>query len=211
MNTPARSPLKLAVLISGGGSTMVNLQQHILDGQLHGRIVLVIGSNAKAGGIEKARALGLGVRLIERKAYADTPAFSSAVFDACRAAGAELIVLAGFLSLLQIPADYTGKVVNIHPALLPKFGGKGMFGHHVHEAVLAAGESHSGCTVHFADNQYDRGPIILQRSCPVLPGDTPDALAQRVMAEERIAYPQAIQWIASGRVRLDGNRVIHLQ
>ena len=118
-------------------------------------------------------------------------------------------MLAGFLSLLKIPDDYLGRVMNIHPALLPKFGGQGMYGHHVHEAVLAAGEQESGCTVHFADNQYDHGPVILQRRCPVKSDDTPDSLADRVMAEEREAYPQAIQMYAEGRVKhVDGQAII---
>jgi len=186
-------PLKLGVLISGGGTTMVNLAERIEAGDLDARIALVIASNPKAKGIERARALDLPVEVIHRKLFDSPDAFSKAVWAKLREAGAELVVLAGFLSLLRIPDDYAGKVMNIHPALLPKFGGQGMFGHHVHEAVLAAGETESGCTVHFADNQYDHGPVILQRKCPVLADDTPDTLADRVMAEERQAYPEAIQ------------------
>lgn len=187
------TPLKLGVLISGGGTTMVNLAQRIAAGQLDATITLVIASNPKAKGIERAESLGLPVEVIHRKLFTDTDQFSKAVWAKLREAGAELVVLAGFLSLIRIPDDYTGKVLNIHPALLPKFGGQGMYGHHVHEAVLAASETESGCTVHIADNQYDHGPIILQRKCPVLPDDTPDTLAQRVMAEEREAFPEAIR------------------
>jgi phosphoribosylglycinamide formyltransferase-1 len=110
--------------------------------------------------------------------------------------------MAGFLSLWTIPSDFQGRVLNIHPALLsptegghPRFGGKGMHGHHVHEAVLAAGETESGCTVHYADNTYDTGPIILQKKVPVLPTDTPDALAARVFEQEKFAYPEAIRLV----------------
>jgi len=186
-------PLKLGVLISGGGSTMVNLAQRIEAGELDAEIALVIASNPNAGGIERARELDLPIEVIHRKLFDSPDAFSKAVWAKLREAEVELVVLAGFLSLLRIPDDYSGKVMNIHPALLPKFGGQGMFGHHVHEAVLAAGETESGCTVHYADNQYDHGPIILQRTCPVLPDDTPETLAARVMAQEREAYPEAIQ------------------
>ncbi len=200
-------PLKLAVLISGGGTTMVNLQQRIERAALDARIVHVVASNAGAGGIDKANAMHLPVTVVARRQFHSTEAFSEAVFGVVRDAGAELVVLAGFLSLLKIPDDYAHRVMNIHPALLPKFGGQGMYGRHVHEAVLAAGETESGCTVHFADNQYDHGPIILQRTCEVKPDDTPDTLAERVMAEERIAYPQAIQLFAEGRVRVEGGAV----
>jgi folate-dependent phosphoribosylglycinamide formyltransferase PurN len=121
---------------------------------------------------------------------------------------ADLVCLAGFLFLWRIPEPFIGRVINIHPALLPEFGGKGMYGHHVHEAVLTAGRKESGCTVHFCDNQYDHGPIILQRRVPVLPGDTPDILAARVFEQECIAYPQAVQLIAEGRVRLEDGVVM---
>ena len=208
MTRPAPTPLKIAALISGGGTTMVNLHNHITQGKLDAQMVLVVASNTKAGGIEKAKALGLSVQVIVRKEYEDTATFSRAVFGACRAAGVELIALSGFLSLLRIPDDYIGKIINIHPALLPKFGGRGMYGHHVHEAVLAAGESESGCTVHFADNQYDHGPVILQRACPVMPDDTPDTLAERVMQAERIAYPQAVQMLAEGKVKMESGRAV---
>ncbi|MFA6240640.1 MAG: formyltransferase family protein, partial [Candidatus Hydrogenedentales bacterium] len=120
---------------------------------------------------------------------------------------ADLVVLAGFMSLLDIPADFENRVINVHPALIPSFCGKGMYGHHVHEAVLAYGAKVSGCTVHFANAKYDEGPILLQESVPVLEDDTPDTLAERVQAKERELYPKAIQLIAEGRVRVEGRRV----
>jgi folate-dependent phosphoribosylglycinamide formyltransferase PurN len=120
----------------------------------------------------------------------------------------QLVCLAGWLHLLPIPPDFHQRVLNIHPALLPAFGGKGMYGHHVHEAVLSYGAKVSGCTVHFADNTYDTGPILVQRCVPVLDGDTPDALAARVFAAECEAYPEAIRLMAEGRVKVEGRRVI---
>ena len=117
------------------------------------------------------------------------------------------VVQAGFMVHWVLPERYAGKVMNIHPALLPAFGGKGLYGHFVHEAVLARGCKVTGCTVHFVNNVYDDGPIILQQTCPVEEGDTPDALADRVQAEERVAYPEAIRLFAEGRLRVDGRWV----
>jgi phosphoribosylglycinamide formyltransferase-1 len=129
------------------------------------------------------------------------------VFARCDDARADLVCLAGWLSLLALPASYQGRVMNIHPALLPGFGGKGMYGHNVHAAVLAHGCRVSGCTVHFVDERYDNGPIIVQRTCPVLDDDTPDTLAHRVFEEEKIAYPEAIRLFQEGRLRVEGRRV----
>lgn len=193
MSTSPSKPTRLAVLISGGGRTMVNLQQAINRGELNAAITVVISSRPDVAGIDRARELGLPVEVVNRRAFDSAEAFGDAMWEVIRRYGADLVVLAGFLSLLYIPRDYEGRVLNIHPALLPKFGGKGMYGHHVHEAVIAAGESESGCTVHVCDNEYDKGRIVLQRRCPVLPGDTPDALAARVFEQETLAYPEAIR------------------
>jgi phosphoribosylglycinamide formyltransferase-1 len=130
------------------------------------------------------------------------------VFELCDEAGADLVVLAGWLSLLILPDRYRGRVLNIHPSLLPSFGGKGMYGHKVHQAVIDYGCKVSGCTVHFVDDTYDTGPIVLQRACAVLAADTADALAARVFEEEKVAYPEAIRLIQQGRVRIDGRRVL---
>jgi phosphoribosylglycinamide formyltransferase 1 len=148
------------------------------------------------------------VQVVSRKEFDSIEAFSDRIFSICEQAGAEMVCLGGWLSLLRIPEQWIGRVLNIHPALLPKFGGKGMWGHHVHEAVLAAGEKTSGCTVHFVNNEYDAGPIILQRTCPVLADDTPDTLAARVFEEEKRAYPDAIDLVRTGRVRLVGQRIV---
>lgn len=183
--------IRLAVLLSGSGTTLQNL----VDRRV-GDIALVVASKPSAYGVERAKAAGLPVVVIERKAFADVVAFSAAIFDRCRAANVELVCLAGFLQLLRVPADFAGRVLNIHPALLPAFGGKGMYGHHVHEAVLAAGVAESGCTVHVVDDEYDHGPIVCQRRVPVLADDTPESLAARVFAAECEAYPEAIRLVA---------------
>jgi len=181
---------------------MQNLAEQVEAGALHASINAVIASNPAAKGIARAEALKLPTYVVPRKRYASPAEFSDVVFRLIDDAGVDLICLAGFLSLLVIPDRWAGRMINIHPALLPAFGGQGMYGHHVHEAVLAGGCKISGCTVHFADQTYDTGPILVQRTCPVLEGDTPDSLAARVNAQERVAYPQAIRMIADGRVEL---------
>lgn len=199
-------PIRLAVLISGGGTTMVNLAQKIRLGQLRAQIVTVISSNAQALGLQRAAEHGLPSVVIGRRESSDTGTFSKAVFEQIRQSGAELVCLAGFLSLLEIPDDFVGRVINIHPALLPAFGGEGMYGRHVHEAVLAAGCKVSGCTVHLCDQAYDTGPIVVQRACAVLEDDSPETLAKRVFEEECLAYPEAVGLMAEGRVTVVGGR-----
>lgn len=194
-------PLPIAVLLSGSGRTLQNLLDRIADGSLPARVVLVVSNKSDAYGLERARQAGAPTAVVDRKSFADRDAFSTAIFDRCREAGAELVCLAGFLQLLRIPDDFAGRVLNIHPALLPAFGGKGMYGHHVHEAVIASGATESGCTVHFADNVYDHGPIVLQRKVDVRPDDTPETLADRVFAAECEAYPESIRLFAEGKLR----------
>jgi phosphoribosylglycinamide formyltransferase 1 len=202
-----RKPLRLAVLISGGGTTLRNLIQTIRAGGLDASIERVVSSNPSAGGLQFAAQATIPAAVIERKQFADEQAFSQAVFDECRSAGVDLVVMGGWLKLLPIPTDFENRVVNIHPALIPAFAGKGFYGHHVHEAVLEAGSRVSGCTVHFVDNVYDHGPIILQRQVPVLDDDTPDSLAARVFAAECEAYPDALRLIANGKVSLEAGKV----
>ena len=177
---------------------MLNLQERIASGSLHAHIDSVISSRSTARGVERARGAGLTVTVVERKTLSPE-AFQTGITEAVGTA--DLVCMAGFLSLWRIPDPFAGRVINIHPALLPNFGGPGMYGLRVHEAVLAAGGNESGCTVHFCDNEYDHGPVILQRKVPVLPDDTPETLAARVFAEECIAYPEAIRLIGQGRVR----------
>jgi formyltetrahydrofolate-dependent phosphoribosylglycinamide formyltransferase len=193
-------PLRLGVLISGGGRTMLNLLEQIRAGKLHAEIAVVICSRSQIAGYEKAVAAGLNVKVVRKLDHPDIEEFSAAIASELDAAGVDLVVQAGWLCLWHIPDRYMGRVMNIHPALLPSFGGQGMWGHHVHEAVLAAGCKVSGCTVHFCTNEYDKGPIIVQRCCPVLPGDNADTLAARVFEQECIAYPEAIRLFQEGRI-----------
>lgn len=201
------NPIRLAVLVSGSGTTLQNLIDQIAAGALDAKINVVIGSRPALVGLERAAAAKLPNFVVDRRECDTVAAFSKQVFALCDDAGVDLICLAGWLCLLEIPDRYAGRMINIHPALLPSFGGQGMFGKKVHQAVLAYGCKISGCTVHFADNTYDTGPIILQRTCPVLDDDTPETLAHRVFDEEKIAYPQAIRLFQQGRLRIDGRHV----
>lgn len=200
-------PARLAVLLSGGGTTLQNLIDRIAAGRLAAEIAVVVASRAEAYGLERARAAAIPALAVPRKGHADPQAFNDALHAALAPYAADLVVLAGFLSLFEPRERYAGRVMNIHPALIPAFCGTGFYGHRVHEAVLAAGVKVSGCTVHFADEHYDHGPIILQGCVPVLDDDTPDTLAARVLALEHELYPQAIQLFAEGRLEIAGRRV----
>jgi phosphoribosylglycinamide formyltransferase-1 len=197
-----KATIRLGVLLSGGGTTLQNL----LDRGV-GQVACVVSSKADAFGLERARKAGIPAFVVERKAYPDREAFSAATLARCRETGVELVCMAGYLQLLPIPPDFAGRVMNVHPALLPAFGGKGMHGMHVHRAVLEAGVKVSGCTVHFADNEYDHGPIIAQRAVEVRDDDTPETLQARVFEAECEAYPEAIGLYAAGRLRIEGRRV----
>jgi phosphoribosylglycinamide formyltransferase 1 len=198
---------RIAVLISGGGTTLHNFIEKIAAGTLPVEISLVVSSSEAARGLQFAANVGIPTAIVERKAFASQDSFSGVIFDHCRQSQVDLVVMAGFLKRVTIPSDFDGRVVNIHPALIPAFCGDGFYGHHVHEAVLEYGAKLSGCTVHFADNQYDHGPVILQKAVPVLDDDTPDTLAARVFQAECEAYPEALRLIAAGCVSLDGRRV----
>lgn len=202
--TPSdQSPLRLAALISGAGRTLINLADCIDRGDLPATIELVISSRANALGVELARQRGFDVRIASLKDFNnDADAMHDAITAWLLEKRIDLVCLSGYLRWLRIDEPFTGRVINIHPALLPKFGGKGMHGLNVHRAVLQAGETTSGCTVHFVNEEYDQGPIILQRTCPVMPDDTEHTLAARVFAQECIAYPQAISQLAPTLPRL---------
>lgn len=202
----ARKPICLGILLSGGGRTLQNIHDRIAGGHLPARIGCVVSSRGDAFGVERARKDNLPVHVVPRKSLPD-PDFHDQITRHLSDAGVELVCMAGFLNLWRIPARFQGKVINMHPALLPEFGGKGYYGLKVHAAVIAAGRRQSGCTVHFCDNRYDHGPIILQRRVPVLDDDTPESLAARVFEQECIVYPQAIKLIAEDRVRLSDNAV----
>ena len=202
-----RTPLHLAVFFSGGGSTLQNLLERISQGSLDARVDWTLSSREGVGGVEKSHHAGIPCLVLPRKEFESHEAFSQAVNLHLERHPVDLIVLAGFMSLFYYPSAYQGRVINIHPALIPAFCGKGMYGHHVHEAAIAMGVKVAGCTVHFADNEYDHGPIILQRCIPVLDEDTPETLAERVQALEREVYPEAIQLFAEGRLEIVGQRV----
>jgi phosphoribosylglycinamide formyltransferase-1 len=180
------------VLLSGSGRTLLNLLDEIDAGRLDAEVALVIASR-ECLGAQRARERGLHVEVI--------PGVIPAADLQHRLAAARIawVVLAGYLKYVNVPPAYVGRVVNIHPALLPRHGGYNMYGDRVHEAVLAAGDHESGCTVHVVDEHFDQGPIILQRSCPVLPGDTPDTLGARVFEQECIAYPEALRLLFAER------------
>jgi phosphoribosylglycinamide formyltransferase-1 len=200
------NPLRLAILLSGNGRTLQNLLERIEQGQLAATVVCVISDRAAAYGLERARRAGIPALVVERKEGPSRAVFSQRILDHCRQARADLVCMAGFLQLLEISPDFTHRVLNIHPALIPAFCGKGFHGSRVHEAALEVGVKVTGCTVHFADNEYDHGPIILQRVVPVEDDDTPEQLADRVFQAECEAYPEAIRLVGEGRVEVRGRR-----
>lgn len=184
-------PCRLVVLLSGSGRTLQNLIDRIADGRLHAVVVAVVSSRADVRGVTIAQRAGIPVQVLPPQGR-PLAAWSADVFTVCRDVRPDLVVMAGFLHLLEIPADFTGRVVNIHPSLLPAFGGRGYHGMHVHRAVLDRGCTVSGCTVHLVDAEYDHGRILLQKVVPVLPDDTAESLAARVFAAECEALPEAI-------------------
>ncbi|MCA9160089.1 MAG: phosphoribosylglycinamide formyltransferase [Planctomycetales bacterium] len=200
--------LRAAVLISGSGSTLANLIEYQRRGELPIDFAVVISSNPKAGGLRYALQASIATEVVARKTFADQVAHSEQIFGLCRAHEVQLVVMGGYLEHLGIPDDFANRVINIHPALIPAFSGQGYYGLRVHTAAIEYGVKLSGCTVHFVDNQYDHGPIIAQRSCPVLDGDTPQDLQHRVGELERQLYPQVIADIAAGRVTVTDRRVL---
>lgn len=189
----------IAVMLSGSGRTLDNLRVRIASGQLSARIGVVIASR-ECLGAEKARSSGTPTEVLPGVIE---PAVLGRILTEHQA---KLVVLAGYLKLVRIPAGFEHRVVNIHPALLPAFGGPGMHGTHVHEAVIAAGCKVSGCTAHLCDERYDTGPIIVQRTCPVMEDDRPETLAARVFEQECQALPTAVELLLAGRVRVEGRR-----
>ncbi len=198
---------KLAVLLSGSGKTLQNLIDKIDDKTLNAKIQIVISSSPDAYGIKRAEQNNIPVTIVKYSNYDSSEVFSNAIIKEIEKYPIDLIILAGFMHLLRIPGKYSEKVMNIHPGLIPSFCGKGYYGHHVHKAVIESGIKVSGCTVHFVDNEYDHGPIIIQRTVPIYEDDTPDTLAQRVFKEECIDYPDAINLFVEGRLKIEGRRV----
>lgn len=199
---------RLAVFLSGGGTTLQNLLDRQAAGALAGVVACVASDRDGVAGLDRAAKAGVPATVARRKDHPGRESFSAALAGFAESHGADLICLAGFLQLLAVPPRWENRVINIHPSLLPSFGGKGCHGAHVHQAVLDAGCKVSGCTVHLATNEYDRGPILVQKAVPVHPDDTASTLAARVFSAECEAYPEAIALLASGRVSVENNRAI---
>ena len=201
-------PIRVGALISGGGRTVMNLHQRARAGELPAEVVTVVASRDCAG-IDRARQAGIEANVVAYQDFgrARLQEYSDRISALLDEARVDLVVLAGFLSMWLVPDRYAGRVMNIHPALLPSFGGKGMYGRRVHEAVLAAGCKVSGCTVHFVNNEYDAGPIVVQQAVPAYDTDSPDDLAGRVFQAECEAYPEAVKLFAHNRLSIDGHIV----
>lgn len=211
---------KAIALLSGGGTTMENLFTHIDEHGLPIDIDLVVASRPSAYGLTRARNRSVETAVVHSKEFrtiapfgqgmtVDWDLMSDALNEVILPREPELVLFCGFMCLYLLPKELQGKTLNIHPALIPSFCGTGMFGHRVHEAVVQSGVKVTGCTVHFVTNEYDAGPIIVQRTCPVRHDDTPEDVAARVFREECIAYPEAIRLFAEDRLRLVDN-VVHV-
>jgi phosphoribosylglycinamide formyltransferase-1 len=183
----------VAVFVSGTGRHLENLARLARAGELPIDVRLCLSNKAGVQALERAARAGIEALVLDPQRELDAAAFSERAFAEVEARRCETVILAGFLRLLVVPERWLGRVLNIHPALLPAFGGQGYYGERVHRAVLERGCEVTGCTVHYVDNEYDHGPILHQRACPVLPGDDVHALAARVFAEEELAYPEAVR------------------
>ncbi len=194
--------IKIAVLVSGEGTNLQSLIDSCKSGFIPGEIVLVISSRQGAYALERARKENIDTVIIEKKDFKNEEEYSAEILKEVNKKSVDLICLAGFLLKLgsKIIKAYKNKIMNIHPALLPSFGGEGMYGIKVHEEVLKSGEKYSGCTVHIVDEEYDHGRIILQKKVPVKKNDTPHMLAERVLKEEHKLYPEAVKMFALGAI-----------
>jgi phosphoribosylglycinamide formyltransferase 1 len=204
-------PVHIAIMVSGQGrgSNMQAIIDGCKSGKINGEVALVLGVKDDAPAIERARGQGIPTLSISPKAYETTEAYDTAVFDALKAAKIDLICLAGYMRVLgqNVVDRWRDRIMNVHPALIPSFCGKGMYGHHVHEAVIARGVKFTGVTVHLVDEEYDTGPIVLQTVVPVSEDDTPDTIAAKVLVEEHRTYTDAIALFAAGRLRVVGRKV----
>ncbi len=203
----ATKTIRIAVFISGTGRTLLNLIERIADDKLSAEIVLVIASTPRASGLQYAEKNGIPIRIVEKKDFSDDNAFSEANFGPCREFRVDYVALGGYVKFLRIPRDFHNRVLNIHPSLVPAFCGKGYYGSLVHEAVLQYGAKISGCTVHFVDDEYDKGPVILQKAVEVRENDTPSTLNDRVFEAECLAYPEALQLLAENRIVVEDRKI----
>jgi len=208
-NAPSTTKCRLAILVSGGGTTMQAIIDAIESGFLPAEIALCISSRRDVGAPERARRHNIPVAIIRPRDFADATAYDEALCAELREVKPDLIILAGYLSILgvQTMTHFAGQIMNIHPSLLPAFGGKGFYGKYVHEAVIEYGCKLSGVTVMFVDKQIDTGPIILQQSVAVDDDDTVETLTRKVSQIEKELYPQAIKLHAEGRLVVGGRRV----
>ena len=207
MTRPSSGPLRVAFFLSGSGTTLENLLHHADAGQVPAQVVVVLADRPGTKGIERAKKRGIATVVVDRKAWRDQAAFDGAVSEAIRPHAPDLVAMGGFLSLWHVPPEWRGRVMNVHPSLLPAFGGKGFYGERVHQAVLDAGVRVTGCTVHFVDDEYDHGPIVAQGAVLVEDEDTSETLAHRVQEAERRLYPACIRLFAEGRLKVEGRRV----
>ncbi len=203
---------RIAVFCSGGGSNLQALIDAAAGGRLNGQIALVLANKRSAYALERARLAGIPAKFISKKNAGSVEAFDALTYEELRSNGIDVIVTAGYLQILgeKTLKAYRENIINIHPALLPSFGGMGMYGHHVHEAVLESGARVSGATVHYVTGEVDGGPIILQRAVDVLQDDTPDTLAARVLSVEHQLLPAAVALHCAGRLSIRGKRVMVL-
>ena len=204
-------PVKnIAVLASGGGTNFQAVLDATLDGRISGHVVCLIYNRKAAYAAERAKAAGIPAIYINRKMSGSDEAFGRRILDTLLEYGAELVVLAGWLEIMGANAvqHFPNRIVNTHPALIPAFCGKGMYGHHVHEAVLAYGARVSGCTIHLVEEGVDTGPILFQQAVEVLPGDTAEALAARILPHEHRLLVQAVKLMCEDRVAVDGRHTV---
>lgn len=201
--------MNIAVFASGRGSNFQAILNAIDDGRLPARVALLVSNNSKAGALELARSRKIPAMHLNQKQYSSEDMYEERLLELLERHGVELIALAGYMKRIPVKVidRYKNRILNIHPALLPAFGGAGMYGIHVHEAVLASGARTTGATVHIVDEEYDEGPIVMQKAVDVLSGDTPETLAARVLLVEHEIYPKAIAAFASKRVRIEGRNV----
>jgi phosphoribosylglycinamide formyltransferase-1 len=204
----AASPFRLAVFASGGGSNFQSMIDAVDDGTLDADIVLCVSNHDGAGALDRAASHGIPAEVVDPDPLSDD-AFARALLKLLDAHGVTFVALAGYLRKIPpaVVDAYRGRMVNIHPALLPAFGGPGMYGMNVHRAVVDYGAHWTGATIHLVDEEYDHGPVVLQQPVPVLPDDTADDVARRVLAVEHRLYPRALRLFAAGRVQVDGRTV----
>jgi len=200
--------MNIAVFASGRGSNFQSILNAIDAGILPAQVVVLISNKSDAGAMEIARAQNIPTQHLSQKMFSSEEALAKAMLDVLKKKQTEFIVLAGYLKKIpaQVIRQYRNRIINIHPALLPLFGGDGMYGHRVHESVLASGEKVSGATVHLVDEEYDRGPIVMQKTVDIVPDETPDSLAAKVLKIEHEIFPLALKAFAEGRIKVEGRK-----